>query len=75
MNENQSIVLEWLKSNLWSMSEAPILLFSRFGWRHFGSELPENVDRAYKAMSMKEELELLKVFAEWALVDIKWEEK
>lgn len=74
MNENQSIVLEWLKSNLWSMSEAPILLFSKFGWEHFGAELPEKVDEAYKAMSMKEDLELLKAFAEWALVDIGEEE-
>lgn len=70
MNENQSIVLEWLKSKFVTVDSAPILIFSEFGWKHFGAELPKDVDKAYQAMGTKEDLELLKEFAEWALTEI-----
>jgi hypothetical protein len=73
MNENQSIVLEWLKNSFSLMDEAPILIFAEFGWKHFGDELPEDVGKAYQAMGKKEDLELLKEFVEWALTEFEEE--
>lgn len=67
LNENQEIVLEYLKKES-KNNLAPILMLSKFGWEHFGDELPKTVANAYHALNdKKDDIEVLQVFATWAL--------
>ena len=67
LNENQEIVLEYLKKES-KNNLAPILMLSKFGWEHFGDELPKTVANAYHALNdKKDDIEILQVFATWAL--------
>lgn len=67
LNENQKVVLGWLK-NQSKNNLAPILMLSKFGWEHFGDELPKDIAKAYQALNdRKDDLEILQAFATWAL--------
>ena len=67
LNKNQEIVLEYLKKES-KNNLAPILMLSKFGWEHFGDELPKTVANAYHALNdKKDDIEVLQAFATWAL--------
>lgn len=67
LNENQEIVLEYLKKES-KNNLAPILMLSKFGWEHFGDELPKTVANAYHALNdKKDDIEVLQAFTTWAL--------
>ncbi len=67
LNENQQVVLEYLKSEITRDGGAPILNFSAFSWKHFGERLPKNVSEAYKEMDGSQDLQVLAAFAEWGM--------
>lgn len=67
LNENQEIVLEYLKKES-KNNLAPILMLSKFGWEHFEDELPETVASAYHALNdKKDDIEILQAFTTWVL--------
>lgn len=70
LNENQQVVLEYLKSEITRDGRAPILNFSAFGWKHFGERLPKNVSEAYKEMDGSQDLQVLAAFAEWGMKEV-----
>lgn len=67
LNENQQIVLEWLKGIAVKTDSAPIVTFADFGWQHFGSALPSTVEQAYQSMNGKQDLVIMSAYVNWAL--------
>lgn len=70
LNENQQVVLEYLKSEITRDGGAPILNFSAFGWKHFDERLPKNVSEAYKEMDGSQDIQVLAAFAEWGMKEV-----
>lgn len=66
LNENQQIVLEWLKGIAVKNDNAPIVTFSAFGYQHFGAELPTDVEKAYQSMNGKQDLGVMSAYVNWA---------
>ena len=61
LNDNQKIVLEWLKSNRNSL-KVPMLAFYEL------AELAdENTNLAYHQLDSKQEIEVIAAFAQWGL--------
>ncbi|BDG67891.1 hypothetical protein ENLAB_14550 [Enterococcus innesii] len=67
LNENQQIVLEFLKGIAVKTDSAPIVTFADFGWQHFGSALPSTVEQAYQSMNGKQDLVIMSAYVNWAL--------
>ncbi len=67
LNENQQIVLEFLKGIAVKTDSAPIVTFADFGWQHFGSALPSTVEQAYQSMNGKQDLMVMSAYVNWAL--------
>lgn len=67
LNDNQKIVLEWLKSETILTREAPILSVNAFSDKNLLGKLPDKVRKAYKLLACKQEYEVLSVFAQWGL--------
>lgn len=67
LNDNQKIVLEWLKSETILTREAPILSVSAFSDKNLLGKLPDKVRKAYKLLTCKQEYEVLTAFAQWGL--------
>ncbi len=67
LNENQQIVLEFLKGIAVKTDSAPIVTFADFGWQHFGSALPSTVEQAYQSMNGKQDLVVMSAYVNWAL--------
>ncbi len=66
-NDNQKIVLEWLKSETILTREAPILSVNAFSDKNLLGKLPDKVRKAYKLLDCKQEYEVLAAFAQWGL--------
>ncbi|EON3043340.1 hypothetical protein ACNG35_000925 [Enterococcus hirae] len=67
LNENQKVVLEWLKSETILTREAPILSVNAFSDKNLLGKLPDKVRQAYKLLDCKQEYEVLAAFAQWGL--------
>ncbi|EOA7300708.1 hypothetical protein ACIMQ6_002272 [Enterococcus faecium] len=67
LNENQQVVLEWLKSETILTREAPILSVNAFSDKNLLGKLPNKVRKAYKLLDCKQEYEVLAAFAQWGL--------
>ena len=67
LNENQQIVLDYLKGIAVKNDNAPIVTFSAFGYQHFGAELPTDVEKAYQSMNGKQDLVVMSAYVNWAL--------
>lgn len=67
LNDNQKIVLEWLKSETILTREAPILSVNAFSDKNLLGKLPDKVRKAYKLLDCKQEYEVLAAFAQWGL--------
>lgn len=67
LNENQKVVLEWLKSETILTREAPILSVNAFSDKNLLGKLPNKVRKAYKLLDCKQEYEVLAAFAQWGL--------
>lgn len=67
LNENQQIVLDYLKGIAVKNDNAPIVTFSAFGYQHFGAELPTDVEKAYQSMNGKQDLGVMSAYVNWAL--------
>ncbi|HFD6470427.1 TPA: hypothetical protein ACF5NP_000910 [Enterococcus faecium] len=67
LNDNQQIVLEWLKSETILTREAPILSVNAFSDKNLLGKLPDKVRKAYKLLDCKQEYEVLAAFAQWGL--------
>lgn len=67
LNDNQKIVLEWLKSETILTREAPILSVNAFSDKNLLGKLPDKVRKAYKLLACKQEFEVLAAFAQWGL--------
>ncbi|WP_375731065.1 hypothetical protein [Enterococcus faecium] len=67
LNDNQKIVLEWLKSETILTREAPILSVNAFSDKNLLGKLPDKVRKAYKLLTCKQEYEVLSAFAQWGL--------
>lgn len=60
LNENQQIVLDWLKT-------PPLFPISAVYLLEAGKNVPENVKKAYENFDKKEEAEVLQAFSQWSL--------
>lgn len=71
LNENQQIVLEWLKANVDQDNASPMcsifLLGSLWESRKFNIQEDIAIDNAYSELSYKQQAEVLDVFSRWAL--------
>ncbi len=67
LNDNQKIVLGWLKSETILTREAPILSVNAFSDKNLLGKLPDKVRKAYKLLDCKQEYEVLAAFAQWGL--------
>lgn len=71
MNNNQKIVLEWLKDTMEQDSTSPMCAIFRLGssWelRKFNDQESITVDNAYCELDCKQQSEVLAVFAQWGL--------
>lgn len=67
LNDNQKIVLEWLKSETILTREAPILSVNAFSDKNLLGKLPDKVRKAYKLLDCKQEYEVLAASAQWGL--------
>ena len=66
LNENQEIVLEWLKEQKEEHVATPFVLFYQLTTRHSLITTIEILD-AFDKLTDKEEFELIQAFATWAL--------
>ncbi|WP_237558672.1 hypothetical protein [Enterococcus hirae] len=62
LNDNQKIVLDWLKSESVLSKESPILAINAFSDRHLLGKLPDEVHTAFKKLDYKQEYEVLALF-------------
>ncbi|WP_368552529.1 hypothetical protein [Enterococcus faecalis] len=60
LNENQQVVLNWLKT-------PPLFPISAIHLLEAGKNVPENVKKAYENFDKKEEAEVLQAFSQWTL--------
>lgn len=67
LNDNQKIVLEWLKSETILTREAPILSVNAFSDKNLLGKSPDKVRKAYKLLDCKQEYEVLAAFVQWGL--------
>lgn len=67
LNDNQKVVLEWLKSETILTREPPILSVNAFSDKNLLGKLPDKVRKAYKPLDCKQEYEVLAAFAQWGL--------
>lgn len=67
LNENQQVVLDWLKNS----DNSPFALVSALDDDFVGIEtiysIPTNVREAFEKLSAKEQFEVLAAFAEWGM--------
>lgn len=70
LNENQQVVLDYLTSENRLTKEAPLLSINNFSEKHFGAELPEKVETAYRELKAEEDYEILAAFAEWGKKEV-----
>lgn len=70
LNENQQVVLEWLKNS----DNSPFALVSALDDDFVGIEtiysIPTNVREAFEKLSAKEQFEVLAAFAEWGMKEV-----
>ncbi|HBK5215529.1 hypothetical protein EB21_02659 [Enterococcus faecium] len=62
LNDNQKIVLDWLKSESVLSKESPILAINAFSDKHLLGKLPDEVHTAFKKLDYKQEYEVLALF-------------
>ena len=71
LNENQQIVLEWLKDNVLQDGTSAMCSVFQFGtlWemRRFNDKEAIRVDDAYCELSNDEQFQVLAAFAEWGM--------
>ena len=69
LNENQQIVLEWLKGNLVLGYGASLIRTIYLLQRENTIEIPENryIREAYRSLSTSEEATVVQMFIDWAL--------
>lgn len=60
LNENQQIVLDWLKT-------LPLFPISAVYLLEAGKNVPKNVKNAYENFDKKEEAEVLQAFCQWVI--------
>lgn len=69
LNENQQIVLEWLKDNVLQDGTSAMCSVFQFGtlWemRRFNDQEAIRVDNAYCELNNDEQFQVLQAFAEW----------
>ncbi|WP_433960942.1 hypothetical protein [Enterococcus faecium] len=70
LNDNQQIVLEWLKSETILTREAPILSVNAFSDKNLLGKLPDKVRKAHKLLTCKQEYEVLAAFAQWGMKEV-----
>lgn len=70
LNENQQIVLDWLK---YPLNDIP----NRFAENYFAyvtclflGQAPDKVLKAYQELSPEQQLEVLQAFAEWGMKEV-----
>lgn len=70
LNDNQQIVLDWLKSNVEQDNASPMLSITLLGtlWesRKFNIKEDIKIDDAYCELDYKQQAQVLEVFAKWA---------
>ncbi|MFT8392379.1 MAG: hypothetical protein ABF624_00040 [Liquorilactobacillus ghanensis] len=67
MNENQEIVLNYLKKQFEDYGSYPIDLLVEFDYDCVYECLDKGIIKAYKSLTYKQEFEVLAAFAEWGL--------
>ena len=69
LNDNQQIVLEWLKANVEQNNASPMCSVFLLGeWQtRIGSKEFRNIDIAYCSLDSKQQAQVLQVFSQWAL--------
>lgn len=69
LNENQQVVLEWLKGNLVLGYGASLIKTIYLLQRENTIEIPENryIRKAYRSLSTSEEATVVQLFIDWAL--------
>ena len=67
INENQQIVLDWLKANVEQDNASPMCAVFLLGeWQtRIGSKELRNVDIAYCGLNSKQQAQVLRAFADW----------
>ena len=68
LNENQQIVLEWLKANVEQDNASPMCAVFLLGeWQtRIGSKEFRNIDIAYCSLDSKQQAQVLQAFSQWA---------
>lgn len=69
LNENQQIVLDWLKANVEQDNASPMCAVFLLGeWQtRIGSKEFRNIDMAYCSLDSKQQAQVLQAFSQWAL--------
>lgn len=69
LNENQQIVLDWLKTNVEQDNASPMCAVFLLGeWQtRIGSKELRSVDISYCRLNSKQQAQVLQVFGEWSL--------
>lgn len=69
LNSNQELVLQWLKDDLKDDSDAVNTLSSLFHLQKFGYCFDVEVIEAHKTLNVRQFMEVVKAFTDWALSD------
>ncbi|MGH2238954.1 hypothetical protein ACQ1ZE_12130 [Enterococcus faecalis] len=69
LNENQQIVLDWLKANVEQDNASPMCAVFLLGeWQtRIGSKELRSIDIAYCRLNPKQQAEVLQAFCQWAI--------
>lgn len=69
LNENQQIVLDWLKANVGQDNASPMCAVFLLGeWQtRIGSKELRSIDIAYCRLNPKQQTEVLQAFCQWAI--------
>lgn len=70
LNENQQVVLEWLKEEIQKRDDCPFKVVHRFFTEKLHKRLPKNIYFSYLELSDEQQFQVLAAFAEWGMKEV-----
>lgn len=70
LNENQQVVLEWLKEEIQKRDDCPFKVVHRLFTEKLHKRLPKNIYFSYLELSDEQQFQVLAAFAEWGMKEV-----
>lgn len=70
LNENQQVVLDWLKREAEKRCDSPLKMIQRFVAEGLHKRLSKSVYDSYLCLTEQEQFKILQAFAEWGMKEV-----